>query len=394
MNLDQRTLLELVSETHKHELRLEQRKTNKQRVRRQGVAFGLVDSNPPAKRTRRAASTQTAKLPTVIHPNLEGFLRLHSDQWNNLYKEGKDFITSFNRALRHKEELPSPPNGTTIGPKKDDCCGNTDVGKGGRPRRVRRATTDMNEDELPEDEPSSRKVLFHLDDNPRPVRRIRLTRYRYVDDEDDDDSSLGFDVDHSIDGVPIKIVAIKREPQPDTVYETEIENLPVKTDHDVDDVNRRTFDPPSNGSSTHHSDSFHSHPSSNAWPNHSFQLEGRTGFINMNEFNAKFPHYINSPRRFISRRPRHARFDQQDRFVVDTGGGKRPTITEKAWVVVGGEPGLTALLTPYQSTQAHELAVVSAVTKATVANLPNPVLLKVNYATLISLQHDSNEEES
>ena len=146
MNLDQRSLLELVSETHKHELRLEQRRTNKQRVRRQGVAFGLVESNPnPSKRTRRAqtSSAGTSKLPSKLHPNLEGFLYVKSDLWETFDADSKQFVTNYNRAHRHKTALPTAPAGTTIGEKKDDGRGNVDIGRAGRPRRVCRVTDNL-----------------------------------------------------------------------------------------------------------------------------------------------------------------------------------------------------------------------------------------------------------
>ena len=37
---------------------------------------------------------------------------------------------------------------------------------------------------------------------------------------------------------------------------------------------------------------------------------------------------------------------------------------------------------------------MSAITKAEISNLSSPVLLKVNYATFISAEHDPNENES
>ena len=72
----------------------------------------------------------------------------------------------------------------------------------------------------------------------------------------------------------------------------------------------------------------------------------------------------------------------------------QPTITKRAWTVVGGKPGMTSKMKPHQSKQVMEFPVVSAVTKAVVSNMDEPVLLKVNWATHISDTHDSTETES
>jgi len=90
---------------------------------------------------------------------------------------------------------------------------------------------------------------------------------------------------------------------------------------------------------------------------------------------------------------RRQKLDGDHRFICDTGGGRRPTIHEKAWVVCS-ETGTTAKITPYQSNQTFEHPVVSAMTKATVSNLSSPVPLKVNHATCVSSEHDPDEKES
>ena len=61
---------------------------------------------------------------------------------------------------------------------------------------------------------------------------------------------------------------------------------------------------------------------------------------------------------------------------------------------MGANTGLTAKLTPYQTNQVFEHPIVSGVTKAIISNLDQPILLKVNYATFISSNHDANERES
>ena len=62
--------------------------------------------------------------------------------------------------------------------------------------------------------------------------------------------------------------------------------------------------------------------------------------------------------------------------------------------MVGAETGMTAKLTPHQTNVVHEHPAVSAVTKATVANLANPALLKVDCATCVTTDFDPNESES
>ena len=56
----------------------------------------------------------------------------------------------------------------------------------------------------------NRKVLSYLNDdvNPCLVQRIKLTQYRYINN----DSSRGFEKDHSIDGLSVETVRMKQEP--------------------------------------------------------------------------------------------------------------------------------------------------------------------------------------
>ena len=98
--------------------------------------------------------------------------------------------------------------------------------------------------------------------------------------------------------------------------------------------------------------------------------------------------YNNRIRRQCSLKP------GEDRFICDSGGGKRPTITERAWLTVGDDTGLTTGLQPYQTATATRHPVVSAVTKAMITGRDEPVLLLVHYATYISNKHDPNEVES
>ena len=80
-------------------------------------------------------------------------------------------------------------------------------------------------------------------------------------------------------------------------------------------------------------------------------------------------------------------------FVCDSGGGKYPTVTERAWTIVSGEPGLTTTMTPCQTKDVYRHPVVSAVTKAYITGEDEPVLLLVHHATFITKKHDSEEVE-
>ena len=55
---------------------------------------------------------------------------------------------------------------------------------------------------------------------------------------------------------------------------------------------------------------------------------------------------------------------------------------------------MTSKMKPHQSKRVMEFPVVSAVTKATVSNMDEPVLLKVNWATDLPDTHNSTETES
>ena len=104
--------------------------------------------------------------------------------------------------------------------------------------------------------------------------------------------------------------------------------------------------------------------------------------------------HSDSSRRLLDHQcPRRKTSKQTHKFICDSGGGRRPTIHEKAWQVCH-ETGMTARISPCQSNQTFEHPVVSAITKADVANLTTPVLLKVNHAALVPESHDANENES
>ena len=80
--------------------------------------------------------------------------------------------------------------------------------------------------------------------------------------------------------------------------------------------------------------------------------------------------------------------------VIDSGGGRRPTVTASAWTAVGGDTGITATLSPYQTTAQESHPVRSAMTKATITGRTDPVLLLVHYATFIESTDDHTNGES
>lgn len=104
-------------------------------------------------------------------------------------------------------------------------------------------------------------------------------------------------------------------------------------------------------------------------------------------------------RKFVTNKQRHPRQSYtiepgQDMFVCDSGGRKYPTVTERAWTIVGGEPGLTTTMKPYQTKDTYRHPVVSAVTKAYITGEDEPVLLLVHHSTFITKKHDPDEVES
>ena len=128
INLDNRSLLNLVDELQQKELSLQRDKTDKTRIRRAAQAFGFIDGPSPTKiRKVTKGDGKMASLPSVLHPNLSGYLQLEADLWSNLSPTDKSYIRLHNRSLRHSKDLPPPPSGVTIGERKDDGRGNGDV---------------------------------------------------------------------------------------------------------------------------------------------------------------------------------------------------------------------------------------------------------------------------
>ena len=77
-------------------------------------------------------------------------------------------------------------------------------------------------------------------------------------------------------------------------------------------------------------------------------------------------------------------------MVIDTGGGQTCTVTKNAWRITHTTNHQTAL-SGYQDKTTQVCPIVNAVTKAHIKGMEQPVLLSVNYATMID---DKEETES
>ena len=135
-------------------------------------------SVPPPRKLRRV------QLPSVINPNLDGFLIFSEKAWSSLASDERTFVRNYNRAIRHSKQTPKPPSGTTIGSPKDNGTGNGDIlnkreYKLRRCRRkqpqVRSPVTGLPPPQLAQDH--NRRVLFNLDnlqpDDDRPDDNVQ-----------------------------------------------------------------------------------------------------------------------------------------------------------------------------------------------------------------------------
>jgi len=81
----------------------------------------------------------------------------------------------------------------------------------------------------------------------------------------------------------------------------------------------------------------------------------------------------------------------QDIMVIDTGGGMNATITKRAWKILHRTNHQTAMVGYQDKGSPQVCQIVNAVTKASITGRDKPVLLLVNYATLLN---DKEERES
>ena len=77
-------------------------------------------------------------------------------------------------------------------------------------------------------------------------------------------------------------------------------------------------------------------------------------------------------------------------MVIDSGGGQTYTVTKNAWRITHTTNHWTALL-GYQDKNTQVCPIVNAVTKAHIKGRDQPVLLCLNYVTLI---YDKEETDS
>ena len=334
--------------------------------------------------------------------------------WSSLAPHERVFVRDYNRAIRHSKPVPKLPSGITIGSLKDDGTGNGDIldkreYKLRRCRRkqpqVRSPVTGLPPPQLAHDH--NRRVLFNLDnlqpdgdcsnDNIQCSRRVRRVHFRSLfEDSDDDTSRADSDSFQDLEGLP--------HPALDGNHGlADNEGLPDRHLDDLLDL----LAPRDAGN-----DAVLADASDNTLVEHTDTLELPFGGADQGIGNDTHNHYLHNDNSSdtltfysdVSTRTkrignskqsvRRKKPEQKHRFVIDSGGGTRPTIHAEPWFVCGGQPGLTATLSPYQSNQTFTHPVVTAITKATVSNLQTPVLFKVNYATLITTEHDPHEQES
>ena len=75
------------------------------------------------------------------------FVYVDTPTWRKLEESYRHFILAYNRAVRHSEPLPEPPEGVKIGPGVDDGRGNTDIhGDKRGSKKVRRTQPSTNID--------------------------------------------------------------------------------------------------------------------------------------------------------------------------------------------------------------------------------------------------------
>ena len=90
-------------------------------------------------------------------------------------------------------------------------------------------------------------------------------------------------------------------------------------------------------------------------------------------------------------RRRNGNADGKDIMVIDTGGGCSGTITSRAWQVTH-RTNRNMAMSGYQDDRAPKVhPIVNGITKATFTNREQPVIICMNYATLID---DNDELES
>src|SRR4051812_26825013 len=89
--------------------------------------------------------------------------------------------------------------------------------------------------------------------------------------------------------------------------------------------------------------------------------------------------------------PTHYDKTNDDILVVDIGGGMNATITKRAWKILHYTNHHTTMVGYQDKGNPQVCEVVNAVTKARIIGRDTPILLLINYATLLN---DEEERES
>ena len=100
---------------------------------RSTTAPEATESKRPSKKQRPIdchdtdkSAVQTGSLPSIIHPNLQGIITISPPSlWRSLNLEHRTWVLSYNKAMRHEEKTPPPPQGVIVGCYNDDGDGNT-----------------------------------------------------------------------------------------------------------------------------------------------------------------------------------------------------------------------------------------------------------------------------
>eukprot|EP00536_Pseudo-nitzschia_multiseries_P017211 jgi/Psemu1/49840/gm1.49840_g len=357
----------------------------------------------PNKR-QRTGSSGTGTLTGTIHPNLKGIIRIPPETWHELSQLYRDWVLKYNQAIRHSDTPPPTPEGVTVGPPQDDGL-NHFIPKSGRQRRVRRvmAPTTITPtiespptplspptESPPPDTDSDHDSIGTIDETelfPPGTTALKTVRFHLHSGGDD-----GEVTQNAANSTPRRNASSyfyttrrnKLELKPDETEVEDSENKDEDSDgEDVPDLVARTTPDLDDENEINNNDT---------------KREQR----DLQKVTRKI-YQERRPRRTtrnsaITNIHRYREVQQNDNIaVIDSGGGRRPTVTEQAWLRIGGETGMTSAMRPYMSNDTNayvEHPVCSAVTKAFIPGREDPVLLMVHYATFVTKDKDQTDGES
>jgi len=100
INVLHTTLKELVLNIRKKERSMARKDDNVKRVRRLAREIGIINEEPSPKKIPEKSTPGSQLLPTVLHPNIEGIIKISpSSLWYSLSEDDKTFILNYNRAI-------------------------------------------------------------------------------------------------------------------------------------------------------------------------------------------------------------------------------------------------------------------------------------------------------